>query len=133
MCRMLAPRSATSPGIWVSTFRIRSVAAIANTPSANASRRAGLIAGRLGVALEVGVRLAGVAAAAVVDLLILVVREVALLGRRHGALLGHERFVVLAEPGAEFVEHAGNATPATSRAPQRVRALAARARGRRPF
>src|SRR3954467_15045341 len=42
MCRMLAPRSVTSPGICASTFRINSVAAIAKTPSAKASSRAGL-------------------------------------------------------------------------------------------
>src|SRR4051794_21898654 len=41
MCRMVAPRSATPPGIWASTFRISSVAAIAKTPSAKASSRAG--------------------------------------------------------------------------------------------
>src|SRR3954465_15024336 len=133
MCRMLAPRSVASPGIWVSTFRIRSVAAIANTPSANASRRAGLIAGRLGVALEIGVGLAGVAAPTVIDLLSLVVREIALLGRRHRLALPAELVVVLAEPGSEFVEHAANATPAARRAQQAVPASAARARGRRPL
>src|SRR4051794_378241 len=133
MCRMLAPRSATSPGIWLSTFRIRSVAAIANTPSANASRRAGLIAGRLGVALEVGVGLAGVAAPTVIDLLSLVVREIALLGRRHRLALPAELVVVLVEPGSEFVEHAANATPAARRAQQAVPASAARVRGRRPL
>src|SRR3954447_1798878 len=106
MCRMLEPRSVTAPGIWVPTFRIRGGAAVANTPSANASRRAGLIAGRLGVALEIGVRLAGVAAPTVIDLLILVVREIALLGRRHRAGLPHELVAVPVEPGPEFVEHA---------------------------
>src|ERR1043165_4260344 len=35
-----APRSCASRGIWASTLRISSVAAIANTPSANVSRRA---------------------------------------------------------------------------------------------